>query len=301
MNETDTEATAPSPDETVGHWLRAAREAAGLGPDAVAEALHLDRATIQAIEDNDFERLGAGVFAKGHIKAYAAHLSLDQADALERYYRTAGHAANALPPLTVSKSVSRSGSSPLPQVLLGVAVVIVLILVVLAVRFVMRDAPEDVAASPQQAAVETTGTADRASPEATVEPPEPATDAGAGSFADRLASAGAAPRTTGTPTAPTREPSAQTAAPVETAAAPAAAGLVLRFSDECWYEVRDANGRRLATGIGQAGQTRTVRSGERPLDVTLGYAEGAEVLVDGEPFEIPATARRGRRAIFSVP
>jgi cytoskeleton protein RodZ len=306
MSEKDTETAQLAADETVGHWLRAAREKAGQGRDAVAEALHLDRATIQAIEDNDFERLGAGVFAKGHIKAYASHLSLAEADALERYYRTAGNAANTLPPLVVSQSVSQRSRNLVPQILIAAAALIVLTLLVLAVRFLMRDEPADTAgiAPPEgQAIAAPAAGAQPESPAETDASAQPArNDAPAGSFADRLQSAGAA---TPAATPAVTPPAAASAAPArreEPAASPAApaTGVTLRFSDECWYEVRDANGRRVATGTGQTGQVRTVRA-ERPLSITLGYAAGAEVIVDGEPFEIPPSARRGRRAIFSVP
>ena len=193
----------------------------------------------------------------------------------------------------------------MPQILIGAAALLLLVLLVMAVRFLMQDTPDDdVASTPREGPSVSSpersagaGTLPESDAPTERPPAEPARDESrAGSFADRLANAGAS--TSAATAAPTTV-AARRAVESAPAAVPAS-GVTLRFSDECWYEVRDANGRRVATGTGQAGQSRTVR-GERPLAITLGYADGAEVIVDGETFEIPSAARRGRRAIFSVP
>lgn len=52
--------------------------------------------------------------------------------------------------------------------------------------------------------------------------------------------------------------------------------LTLQFNAECWLEVTDATGKRLAYGTRQAGQTERL-SGTAPLKVTLGNAAAATV------------------------
>jgi cytoskeleton protein RodZ len=102
---------------------------------------------------------------------------------------------------------------------------------------------------------------------------------------------------TGTDEAPA-EPGAQSHTPVRaagtagsaTAAAPspgqdsATAGvgrarLRLSFSAPSWVDVRDADGRRLYAGNGQANSVRTV-AGDAPMKVYLGFASGVQLQVN---------------------
>jgi cytoskeleton protein RodZ len=80
----DTEAAAanahPAPG-TAGARLRAAREAAGLTVDAVAQQLKLAPRQVVALEEDDFQRLPGRTFVRGFTRNYARFLRLD-ADAL---------------------------------------------------------------------------------------------------------------------------------------------------------------------------------------------------------------------------
>jgi cytoskeleton protein RodZ len=55
-----------------GALLRAAREARGLSIEEVADRLRLNEALVLAMEEDRFGLLGAPVFARGHLKNYAA-------------------------------------------------------------------------------------------------------------------------------------------------------------------------------------------------------------------------------------
>ena len=55
-----------------GARLRAAREARGLSIEEVAERLRLNAALVLAMEQDRFALLGAPVFARGHLRNYAA-------------------------------------------------------------------------------------------------------------------------------------------------------------------------------------------------------------------------------------
>jgi len=61
---------------TPGEYLQQERERKGLSVQQAAENLHLDTWVINAIETNKFSDLGAPVYAKGHLKKYAALLGL---------------------------------------------------------------------------------------------------------------------------------------------------------------------------------------------------------------------------------
>lgn len=61
-------ASGPSP----GARLRTAREARGLSIEDVAERMRLNAALVLAMEQNRLALLGAPVFARGHLRNYAA-------------------------------------------------------------------------------------------------------------------------------------------------------------------------------------------------------------------------------------
>ena len=54
-----------------GERLRAARRANDISLRDIAKELHLDEGKVRALEQNDFDVLGAPVFAKGHLRKYA--------------------------------------------------------------------------------------------------------------------------------------------------------------------------------------------------------------------------------------
>ncbi len=71
--------SGPSP----GARLRAAREARGLSIEDVAERLRLNAAMVLAMEQDRFALLGAPVFARGHLRNYAALVGAPEGEILE--------------------------------------------------------------------------------------------------------------------------------------------------------------------------------------------------------------------------
>ena len=57
------------------------------------------------------------------------------------------------------------------------------------------------------------------------------------------------------------------------------ARLMLQFSDDCWVEVKDAQGKVLANGLMKANTTHAI-SGPAPFVVTLGNAPAARIALD---------------------
>ncbi len=58
-----------------GELLRRERERRMLSLQRAAEDLHLDTVTVEAIESDRFQALGAPVYAKGHLRKYATLLT----------------------------------------------------------------------------------------------------------------------------------------------------------------------------------------------------------------------------------
>src|SRR5271165_5270819 len=79
-----------------GARLKAARENRGLSAQKAADEMHLDRWVIDALEADDYKRIGPAVYAKGHLKKYAALLGLPAEEILAGY-ESRGGSGNAAP------------------------------------------------------------------------------------------------------------------------------------------------------------------------------------------------------------
>lgn len=100
MNQPDT----PSPPSAnAGQRLAAARAEWGLSVSEVAKYLNLNVATVEALEEQAYDRLPGLTFVKGYLRAYAKLLKLD-------YEEIVGHAGlgpEAMHEIPVAKSSLR--------------------------------------------------------------------------------------------------------------------------------------------------------------------------------------------------
>jgi cytoskeleton protein RodZ len=83
----DSQATpgTPPPGLGLGERLRSARKARALSVAQVAEALRLEQASVVALEDGQFDAMGAPVFVRGHLKRYALLVGLSPETVLDAY------------------------------------------------------------------------------------------------------------------------------------------------------------------------------------------------------------------------
>ncbi|MCX7591631.1 MAG: helix-turn-helix domain-containing protein, partial [Kiritimatiellae bacterium] len=72
---------------SLGEELRSARVARGLTPSQVALATKMKVQTVEALENEDFDRIAAPIYAKGFIRLYAQCVGLDPAPLIEEYTR----------------------------------------------------------------------------------------------------------------------------------------------------------------------------------------------------------------------
>jgi cytoskeleton protein RodZ len=88
-----------------GAQLRAARDGLGLSIEEVADRLRLNEALVLAMEEDRFGLLGAPVFARGHLRNYAALVGASEREVLDAFdvgdlpeptFLTAGDRAPAL-------------------------------------------------------------------------------------------------------------------------------------------------------------------------------------------------------------
>src|SRR5258708_25478015 len=117
-----------------GLKLKAERERRGLSAQKAADEMHLDRWVIEALEADDYQRIGPTVYARGHLKKYAALLGLPAAEILAGFEsRAPSRAAPAAagPSMLLSSRDDASSSGQLSPLQIAACVAVVLALGVL--------------------------------------------------------------------------------------------------------------------------------------------------------------------------
>ncbi len=89
--------------ESPGKRLRIARQAKGLTQQDIAAQLHLSSSIIQALEEDDHDRLPGPVFVRGYLRNYARILDLEDKAVLNEFDGTPGDTGGV--PLTVASGV----------------------------------------------------------------------------------------------------------------------------------------------------------------------------------------------------
>jgi cytoskeleton protein RodZ len=277
--------SAPSEPEgaACGERLAEARRKRQITVLEIAKELHLDEPKVRALENNDFEVLGAPVFAKGHMRKYAELVGVDIDDVLADYYRLTR--SSGMPPVVLERPRIRQELSPGPWIF---AIVVILAAVLGYWLIVMRATPtvETDVDSPPQITQSILPEEDRVPDDGTAVVLE-------------AADVDETPVNSDAPVA----------ASVEVAVVPERTGetvaegqlrVAVSFTGECWTEISDADGRRLFFDMGRSGRTVEL-SGKAPFTALFGNAENVELQVNGSNYEISARDRRGRTARMTIP
>jgi cytoskeleton protein RodZ len=327
---TETTESMTGATATLGQRLKAEREKKGLSTQKAADELHLDGWVIDALEGGDYARIGPAVYAKGHLKRYAALLGLPTAEILDAYdTQSKPPAPGQTTGLRLGTASSTGSEAPWAQ-MLGFAVVAVVVAGVvwwkpwqLWMTNTTRAAlPAKTAAAVPSGAAEP---ADGAGAERARAEDVSFEDAGArnedAAPAGVAAPAGAVPAGVAAIPAPatvrpaaaissaaaggaTRADAGRADAGRADAARAGAAGagrarLRLSFSADAWVDVHDATGQRLYAGNGRANSTRTV-SGEAPLRVYLKSAGGVQLQINDRAVAIGRQFVSGDAARFEA-
>ncbi len=244
----------------IGARLRAARERKGQTVLQAAEKLHVDARVLEALETENFEPLGADVYARGHLRRYAELVGESPAELQELYTNTSPQLRPDLTRIPRGERAPESARLMLPALLGVIALALaglVWWLLTLPGAKPRPLAPAVIAAAPLSPEAAPTG-------------------------------ALAAPATLARPEAP---PPAAAAGGGET--------LTLKFSGESWVQIADGRGHMLLDGLQPAGSTRAV-SGAAPLRVVLGNAPAVALEVNGHPASLAGLVRRHGDAHVSI-
>lgn len=308
-----------------GNVLKAAREAQGLSIHEVCSQLRLGLKQIQAIEQDDFDKLPQPSIVRGFIRNYARLLNIDVNPILEAYQRIVPNKAPL--PLSVRSNASRSvidqpAPGFRPQRLLTFLIFLVLagIAAYFYINHIKPQALKDAAlALDVDEIAETTGQeipipVPEAAPAPTdITPVAPAAQNVDASPAAAVDNSAVAPATTGNDvTATTALPAnnavtnntiVSTPTPATTQAAegttlqasePQKASLVFKVNEDSWVRIEDLQGKKVFSEVMPAGSERQVTT-EKPVNITVGHASGTQLTIDNQPYDL-TQATRGRVA-----
>jgi cytoskeleton protein RodZ len=258
---------AESAGPLCGERLAEARREQQITVLEVAKELHLDEPKVRALERNEFEVLGAPVFAKGHLRKYAQLVGVDEDDVFADYYTMTR--AEPLPPIVVGRKNIRHEMSPGPWV----AVFAVIVVAAAAYWwFALRDTSSPAVPSPTEEAQP-----EQSQPEV-LQP-------------QQMQPEQLQPDEIDSTTEVVEQPDEVTVELVSAVVdvpqpSPDQLRVSLNFSGECWTEISDADGRRLFYNMGRDGQSVEL-SGKAPISALFGNADNVEVQVNNSAYSLP--------------
>jgi len=263
------------PESPVGGELLAqARREQQISVLEVAKELHLDEPKVRALERNEFDVLGAPVFAKGHLRKYAQLVGVDPDDILADYYKMT-HTAE-LPPVVVGRAKIRPEFSPGPWI----AVIIVILAAATAYWWFAVESENAPAESPTNEAPAPAPEQDSQSTSPAVNQPEEDETIVVEEQPIVVADAVQAE------SVPEPLPDGQTR-------------ISLNFSGDCWAEISDATGQRLFFEMGRIGRNVEL-TGTAPFAVLFGNVENVSVRVDGSDYPISPSTPGSRTARLTI-
>lgn len=316
--DTETTITDAAPSESLGAWLHRSRCERGLDLEQTARRLRTKTAVVQALENDNFKALGAPVFIRMYLVRYAELLGLPEHEVMGRF-KALG--IDQPPPLRVSHPVqSQTRASDLRW--LAYPAVFALVgwlgwtisqqqseLSETSAPMATDTTTPEVATSDLPTAAPKTPeppAAEPAIPDRTSFVPDDADQAVASSPessspADETVTLAALDKqpvgeqaldALPAPVEPTDGASGGTLQPAGSASVPDEPSerppdqsrLALAFSADCWVDIRDAQGNRLAYGLLGPDDGRTL-TGAAPFSITLGNAPAVELSLNGQPVE----------------
>ncbi|MEO8740517.1 MAG: RodZ domain-containing protein [Casimicrobiaceae bacterium] len=307
-------AELPSPlaDAGPGAQLRAAREAAGLSLDQVAQQLKLAPRQVKALEDENFGELPGRTFSRGFVRNYARLLNLDP-QVLISQLPDAAHAPSLVSPAlhsTGSMMAELPNSAAAKPNLARWLIPLALIgCIVAAAAYEWYRGGLSALNEPSRPVSLASDSRSIAPPAVTL--PNPLAGEGRPAGADKAAvnasasmgvpaASALAPATSAATTSTTARaplmaaPStavAATAPAVEPEPAAADAPLLIAYNGPSWTEIRDRTGTLLISRLVAADAVEGVR-GTPPYEVVLGNARAVTLTYRGQTVDLTSFTRQ---------
>jgi len=316
---------------TTGERLRQAREQLGLSHQAVAERLCLKVSTIRQIEEETTPADLAPTFLRGYLRSYAKLVHVPEEELLGLIGKQA--------PIKVPKVASMQGFSlgksrkKRDGWLMGFTWLVVFVVIGLTGAWWWQNhqaQQQEIATMADQSSAQlnqdngqgqTIPLGDNANSAPTTDDTasEPATAANAPQAQNSIqlntapaATANSAPATTTAPAeqAPAAVSTSQPAAtaenglPTRDAQTAAAAGadphaVTFTFKADCWFQIDDASGKTLFSGMKKGGETFSVK-GTAPYKLKIGAPGAVDIQFQGKPVDLSRFVKSSRVARLTL-
>jgi cytoskeleton protein RodZ len=282
----------PDPETVAGPGaqLKAAREAAGLSLDQVAQQLKLAPRQVRALEEEDFGVLPGRTFTRGFLRNYARLLNLDS-DLLVEHLPDAAHAPSLEPPplhstgTTIAELPTAHAHAPSFGRWM-IPLVLVACIVAAAGYEWYRGRP---AGPPTSHATESVPVPGRPNTSTTSLPNPVKPEVAAQATLPPPASGGAVPPPAAAPTEPVPEQASPPATQAATTA-PVEAILLIRYEGPSWTEIRDQRGQVLISRLVDADSIEPF-DGTPPFSIVLGNARAVTLIYRGQPVDLAPYTR----------
>lgn len=260
-----------------GRLVRQAREKLKLSLEDLAAQIKLARATLDAIERDDFAQLNEPVYVRGYYRKLAKVLPVNEADLIAAYAHVGGPKTPPHPSKLILAGGAELGSGRRISLKLAVGIIIAGLLIG-ALAFWGKNRSSEVVITPA-----------------------PVTEPAATPVPD-AAPAPLPQETLADPASAVPEPAPAVAAPPSADASPATSTgpLQLQFNGTSWAEVKDASGKVLISGLVDAGSTQAI-DGRPPFVVFLGNAPAVQITYNGQPVDMAPFRRGDNTARITLP
>ena len=294
-----------------GKRLREAREAKKMKVETAADQLHLSRATIEALEAEDFDKLPARVFVRGYYRNYARLVGVSE-ETINREFNERcpdGECTGAPPPVKNVRSEMRSSHGLVQIITWSLIGMMVVVLAWWAKNNILWPESTEKPGDPvienrdglstgeempvasgligEQLIPPQADSASTAAPESVVEPPP----AGKSNFATQEPAEDVPASVLAEQAAPVVEPTA-----VEKIKAKSE--IKIEFNGDCWVDIRDQSRQFKLVGIMRAGDSRKL-GGKAPFSIVLGDYTVVNLTIDGKPYDLSAHGQ-GKTAKFTL-
>lgn len=285
-----------------GELLREARTDKNMSVEELTGHTMLSRATVQALEENNFGHMSQPVFVRGYYRKCAKVLDISEDEIMQAYAAWTGvQEPKPVPP----SHVNVVPEDVTPDSRRGLALLILVVVVGAIAAWLLLPGLNNNATNEGETTTLASDATDSGigndsngnssqdtqidSNESTAsvygESAESSTDTRVTAPSNTFDQS-AEPAVDETPTSVlTSSDDTQAAAPTaDTAALPD--GVYLKFNERSWVDIRNGNGKRVLGGIVQADTEHTYPGDEGPYDVRLGYAPGIDLFVNRQPFDL---------------
>lgn len=304
-----------------GSQLRKARKRQGLEQAEMAAQLHLSQVMIEALEADDYEKLPKPVFVQGYLRNYSRLLGVNEDAVIEAYQSLLPGTDEKLVAKTQEGKMSKglhSGHGVMRLVTWGILLLLAMMLFFWWQTRVELEEPapapigSQLPQTPQDSPPDQFGLIPPAEEEEVIFS-LPAEETPAAMDSEIEEPAVTIETESPAPEEPTQAPleieapaprieetiQPQEAVTEAAVAVPVSKLLVFEFTDSCWTDVRDRDGKARIIGEMRSGTQRTLSGRLGPFNVVLGNAPAVRLTVDGEPFDLqPFT--RGKVARFTL-